>query len=146
MGTLYVFCWKMRESTRDFFQVLCHYINIMINIAIVRMTWLVFVLSSNLDVVIEVVVIVVFWARVEKNFQTWDRMRGKLSLLEWEMLLEQWGRSRENQLWAGSIVHFYTQGTRSGIRVLRVICWLDKAHILGDVTVKGGNRQSWTPS
>ena len=27
----------------------------------------------------------------------------------------------------GSLVHFYSQGTRSGIGVLWVICWLDEA-------------------
>jgi len=34
---------------------------------------------------------------LEKNFQRWDRMRGKYSLLEWETLLEQWASPRENQ-------------------------------------------------
>ena len=31
----------------------------------------------------------------------------------------------------GSSVHFHSQGTRSGIRVLWIICWMDEAHILG---------------
>ena len=31
----------------------------------------------------------------------------------------------------GSLIHFYTQGTRSGIGGLWVICWLDEAHSLG---------------
>ena len=68
--------------------------------------------------------------RLEKNFQMWNRMRGKYSLLQWEMLLEREVSSREN--WQqGSLVHFYAQGTRSGIVVgMWVICWLDKAHIL----------------
>ena len=31
----------------------------------------------------------------------------------------------------GSLVHFYSQGTRSGIGVLLVVCWLNEACILG---------------
>ena len=31
----------------------------------------------------------------------------------------------------GSLVHFFTHGTRSGIGVLGVFCWLDEACILG---------------
>ena len=42
--------------------------------------------------------------RLEKNFQTWDRMRGKWSLLEWETLLEQWTSSRENRRWTGVLI------------------------------------------
>ena len=38
---------------------------------------------------------------LEKNFQTWGRMRGKESLLEWETLLEQQASSGENQRWTG---------------------------------------------
>ena len=38
------------------------------------------------------------------------------------------GRTEVEQ---GSLVHFYTQGTRSAIRVLQVICWLNKACMLG---------------
>ena len=52
------------------------------------------------------------------------------------MLLEQQGSSRENWSWTGSLVHFYTQGTRSGIAVLRVTCWLDEACILGGGRVR----------
>ena len=37
------------------------------------------------------------------------------------------------------MVHFYSQGTRSRIGVLRVICGLDEAYILG-----GGNRKAET--
>ena len=36
----------------------------------------------------------------------------------------------------GSLVHSYTQGTRSGIGVLQVICWLDEARILGGGRVR----------
>ena len=32
--------------------------------------------------------------RLENNFQTGDRMRGKLSLLERETLLDQWAKLR----------------------------------------------------
>ena len=38
-------------------------------------------------------------------------------------------QGRTNVEWE-SLVHFYTQGTRSGIGVLWVICWLDEACIL----------------
>ena len=37
--------------------------------------------------------------RLEKNFQMWNRMRGKYSLLQWEMLLEREVSSRENRCW-----------------------------------------------
>ena len=75
----------------------------------------------------------VSWFRhgLEKNFQTWNRMRG--------IKVYQCGRHCENSRPAqgrtgtehGSLVHFYTQGTRSGIGVLWVICWLNEACILG---------------
>ena len=38
---------------------------------------------------------------LEKNFQTWGRMRGEQSLLEWETLLELQAGSRESQHWTG---------------------------------------------
>ena len=37
---------------------------------------------------------------------------------------------RELTLNRGSLVHFYTQGTRSGIGAFQIICSLDEAHIL----------------
>ena len=40
---------------------------------------------------------VLVWVRVEKEFPDMRQMRGKLSLLEWETLLQQRASSRENQ-------------------------------------------------
>ena len=42
-----------------------------------------------------------------------------------------------------SLVHSYTQGTRSGIVVLWVICWLDEAHILGGGKNKANTSSLW---
>ena len=36
----------------------------------------------------------------------------------------------------GSLVHFFTHGTRSGIEVLGVLCWLDEARMLGGGRVR----------
>ena len=47
------------------------------------------------------------------------------------MLLEQCLTQGRTDIQQGSLVHFYAQGTRSGIGVLWVIFWLDEAHILG---------------
>ena len=88
----------------------------------------------------EVPVVVRVWAGKE-FFQTWDRMRGKLSLLEWETLLTDQLKGTEVD-W-GSLVHFYTQGTRSGIGVLRVICWLDEVRILGGGKIKANTSSLW---
>ena len=56
--------------------------------------------------------------RLEKNFQTQGKMKGDRSLLEWEMLLEQLGQAQgRTDIEQGSLVHFYTEGTRSGIGV-----------------------------
>ena len=44
---------------------------------------------------------------------------------------------------AAAAVHFYTQGTRIGIEVLRVICWLDEAHILGAGKNKANTSSLW---
>ena len=68
--------------------------------------------------------------RLEKNFQTWGRMRRKWSLLEWEVLLEQQPSSRENQRWTGVLSSLLYPGHKEWIGIFRVICWLDEARIL----------------
>ena len=61
---------------------------------------------------------------LENHFQTWGIIRAEESLLEWEMLLEQWTGSRESWLleqWAGwreswlfhgSVANFYNLKTK----------------------------------
>ena len=43
----------------------------------------------------------------------------------------------------GSLVYFYTQGTRSGLGVLGVICQLDEAHVLGGEKSKANHSSLW---
>ena len=59
------------------------------------------------------------------------------------MLLEQWGSSRENQCWIGVLSPLSTQGTRSGIGILQVICLLDEDSILGGGKSKANTSSLW---
>ena len=73
---------------------------------------------------------------VQGRAQFFFFLRGKLSLLEWEMLTEQWASSRENRHWIGELSPLLYQGYKEWDRVLWVICWLDEACILGGGRVR----------
>ena len=59
------------------------------------------------------------------------------------MLLKQRANSRENWHWEGVLRPLLYPGTRNAIGVLRVICWLDEAHIWGGGKSKANTFSLW---
>ena len=66
---------------------------------------------------------VVVQAQTGKEFPDMRQNEREITLiLEWETLLEQGPAQRRTDIEQGSLVHFYTHGTRSRIGVLWIIC------------------------
>ena len=74
---------------------------------------------------------VMVWAWVGKEFPERRQNEREIQFIRVGDAVRTLGQLKGEPMFEqGSLVHFYTQGTRSGIGVLWVICCLDEARIL----------------
>ena len=82
------------------------------------------------------------WVRVGKEFPDKRQNEREVTFIRMGVAVSgpvQWGTEVEQE----SLVHFYSQGTRSGIGVLWVMCCLDEACILGRGRSKANTFSLW---